>query len=160
VLFRSISKFLSILQDDEWKSVRSVLTTGFTSGKLKAMTKTMKPCAETIMEHAYNVADSDEYFDVKRVFGSYTLDIIASCCFGVKTDALNDPDHLLIKCFKEIFGLSLTAKFIVVLLSPSFASTLQKWGLVEFVPSKPFNYLKTYTGEIIQRRKKQTRISR
>jgi hypothetical protein len=33
--FEPFSKFLSNLKDDEWKNVRSIISTTFTSGKLK-----------------------------------------------------------------------------------------------------------------------------
>ncbi len=34
---------------------------------------------------------------MKSFFGSYTTDVISSCCFGVEVNSLNDPENEFIK---------------------------------------------------------------
>lgn len=37
ITIKPLDKLLTVLKDDEWKNVRAILTTSFTSGKLKSV---------------------------------------------------------------------------------------------------------------------------
>lgn len=47
-------------------------------------------------------------------FPSLTIDVISSCCFGVQTDAFNDPDSDFIKILKKAFTVSLSPKMALI----------------------------------------------
>ena len=38
----------------------------------------------------------------KRYFGSYSLDVISSCCFGVTIDSTKEPNNELLKIFQKL----------------------------------------------------------
>jgi hypothetical protein len=98
------------------------------------MTKTMLPVSEVIFKNIENTAEKDEYFNAKDIFGCYTLDIIITCGkyilntrkneiktnnisfkgFGVQTDALNESDHIFIKCLKGLLLSTLSPKFLLI----------------------------------------------
>lgn len=65
LLFDPFDKFLTALRDDEWKNVRSIITTAFTSGKLKDTMKLVKYVAKNIDQYTEKMAREDKEIDIK-----------------------------------------------------------------------------------------------
>ncbi|CAF1050982.1 unnamed protein product, partial [Brachionus calyciflorus] len=151
-------KFLSLIKDDDWKNVRAILSTTFTSGKLKSMSKLMVESSNQLIEHLSAFAEKDEYFDGKQYFGGLSLDVICSCCFGFSIDSIKEPDNEVIQHLKKMFVGSNTAdpRLILLVLFPSLAIYLAQKGMLEVVPKKSLEFLKSLTFSIIERRKNKT----
>lgn len=70
ITLEPLDKFLTVLKDDEWKNVRAILTTSFTSGKLKLVTK--YPFFNSIQVLFLTSANKlSKCLDVKMYFGFY-----------------------------------------------------------------------------------------
>ena len=99
--------FLTTLDGQEWKRMRSVMTPTFTSGKMRAMFDIIESCCKPLKEKLTELAESNQDMDCKTVFGCYTMDVIAKCCFATETDAHKDPNNIFlfnaIKFF-DVFG--------------------------------------------------------
>lgn len=90
----SVNNMLITLQGAQWKAVRAILTPTFTSGKIKSMSLLVMDVGKQMVSFLENVIDKPEgsELEMKDFFGRFTLDVIASCAFGVQCDSLQTPD--------------------------------------------------------------------
>nr|QUF59372.1 cytochrome p450 CYP3044B5 [Brachionus angularis] len=155
--FDPLDKILSFLKDEEWKNVRSILSTVFSSGKLKSMSKLMIECSNRLKENLTELEEKDEYFDARKIFGYLSLDVMCSCCFGFTVDSMKDPDNEVLKHVKRLFldSIDKDPRVILIVLFPKFADFLRKRNLFSLIPKESTDYLKFLTAEIIERRKKR-----
>lgn len=93
-------EFIFFLQDHRWKRVRSLLSPTFTSGKIKRMYQLLDTCADDLIG-AFDEARSPRLdprkrykssipackqgvVNLKQLFSLFTMDAIATCCYGLK----------------------------------------------------------------------------
>lgn len=88
------SGVLTILTGEEWKRVRSVLSPIFTSGKMKGMYHLVDHKADELVAFVRRGMKSDSSVSIRKAFGCYTLEVIASCAFGMETNTLVDGDSV------------------------------------------------------------------
>nr|AHL88979.1 cytochrome p450 3044A1 [Brachionus koreanus] len=148
-------KFMTILKDGEWKNVRAIVTSAFTSGKLKSMSKHINECSDVFEKNLEKLSDQDGIFDTKKLFSGFTLDVISSCCFGVSTNSINEPDNEFIVHMQKIFRNSVRPdpKIMLLFFFPKLAGFLCKKGLIEFFPMKSLKFFENFINMIIERRK-------
>ncbi|XP_068241539.1 cytochrome P450 3A24-like [Palaemon carinicauda] len=74
-----------------WKAVRSVMTPTFSSGKIKQTLQLVKDCAKNLCVYFDKELEKrSSVFEMKEVYGKFTMDTIASIAFGVNSDSLNN----------------------------------------------------------------------
>lgn len=98
-----MSEMLSIKKGAEWKSLRSILTPTFTSGKIKGMFPLVCDKADALIKFTKKQAADGSCVDMKENFGAYTLDTIASCAFGIECNSLVDSDNEFTRRIKVFF---------------------------------------------------------
>lgn len=91
--------FIFFIQDEHWKRVRSVMTPTFTSSKIKRMFKLLQFSSNDLVNcfkeqiidfTADNKLDPNggdvpgTEINLKDVYSLFTMDAIASCCYGLK----------------------------------------------------------------------------
>ena len=88
---------LTSAQGDRWKSIRSTFTPIFTSGKMKAMLVFVQETCKKLTNAMEDCAEKNESFELKEMLGKYSMDTIASCAFGVDSQAFTNkgPDHII-----------------------------------------------------------------
>lgn len=93
-------EFLFFLQDDRWRRVRGLMSPTFTSGKIKRMYQLLDACADDLVgafdearrppldpRRRYKSARPARELGVvnlKELFSLFTMDAIATCCYGLK----------------------------------------------------------------------------
>lgn len=77
-----MAKFLSSLEDEAWKRVRSITAPTFSSGKLRGMLPFMTDAARDLIATLKASAVSNSDVDMKSLFGTYTMDVIAYSAFA------------------------------------------------------------------------------
>lgn len=108
-------KNLLRMKGKEWKRVRALLTPTFTSHKMKLMSHLVKLCGEQMENYLQNVSGNSE-FEMKYFFNRYTLDVIASCAFGVQCNSLKDSEAKFLKIAVNFGETSRLNRFLVFLL--------------------------------------------
>ncbi|GIY17062.1 cytochrome P450 3A13 [Caerostris extrusa] len=92
-----IDNMLTIIRGEDWKRVRTIVTPTFTTGKIRRMLNIFKDCSETLANNFIALKKEGKYMDAKRMYGAFTMDIIASSAFSTKINSHNDPDNELVK---------------------------------------------------------------
>lgn len=96
------------MEGNEWKDMRAKLTPTFSSGKMKLMYSLIEKCSIQLKDHLEPLAENSEIIDLKEVLSRYTLDIIATCAFGVEANTLADSNTDFFKICQLIFKESKT----------------------------------------------------
>lgn len=114
-----------VLRGEKWKIIRSLLTPAFTTGKIK-------PCFPLIAEVCKELKECIEKagnpeFEAKEICTRYTTDVVATCAYGIRGNALQNP-----KCeFREMGRLILepgfwnNVKFLMFMFFPRLCSFLK-----------------------------------
>lgn len=91
-----ISEMLFLKQGAEWKSLRGILSPTFTSGKIKSMFPLVCDKADALVNISIREASENPQVDMKRNFSRYTSDTIASCAFGIESNAVMGENDIFI----------------------------------------------------------------
>uniref|UniRef100_A0A8C9ZUC7 unspecific monooxygenase n=1 Tax=Sander lucioperca TaxID=283035 RepID=A0A8C9ZUC7_SANLU len=143
---------VSIVEDEKWKRIRSVLSPSFTSGRLKEMYTIMKHfLSQTFGWFNFFLVPTLLFF---RVFGPYSMDVVTSTAFSVDVDSINHPsDPFVENVYLVPLSPELTIYFRFVFISvlfPFLAPILDRMG-VSFFPAEVlnffFNFLKTIKSD-------------
>ncbi len=89
---------------------------------------------------------------MKRVFGSYSMDIVIQVAFGTKVDSLVDENNQIIHHAKKIFNRNVSPKLIFFFIFPKLAKILR---MSPFYPTVS-SFFMDFTMKIINDRKKST----
>uniref|UniRef100_A0A673ALY8 unspecific monooxygenase n=1 Tax=Sphaeramia orbicularis TaxID=375764 RepID=A0A673ALY8_9TELE len=156
---------VSIVEDEEWKRIRSVLSPSFTSGRLK----------EVHMSYYWMYIIRSFFTDIKnnikiyqnvifafpcRVFGPYSMDVVTSTAFSVDVDSINQPSDPFVTNIKKMVKFSfLNPLFILVVLFPFMGPILQKMD-VSFFPAEVLVFFYKFLEKIKGDRHKNDRKNR
>nr|XP_020671365.1 cytochrome P450 3A9-like isoform X2 [Pogona vitticeps] len=111
---------VSVVQDEHWKNLRTLLSPTFTSGKLKEMFPIIKHYGEVFAQHVQKKVERDEPMVMKDIFGPYSIDVVTSTSFGVEVNSMENSNDYFIKEMKEFTKpfQSLSVKFALMLTFP------------------------------------------
>ncbi|KAG8314483.1 hypothetical protein J6590_092165 [Homalodisca vitripennis] len=79
-----ISKNLFGLRGSEWRTLRHKLTPTFTTGKLRGMFEQISKSGDNLIKKIEEVSTVNKEVNSVNVLFEFTLDVIASCAFGVQ----------------------------------------------------------------------------
>ena len=94
---------MTSISGDEWKDVRTTFSPIFTSGKMKGMLKYIIHISNSLIEELEKKSKQGEEFELKNVFGKFSLDALASAAFGVDGESFSNKDSLFAKYAARIF---------------------------------------------------------
>ena len=86
---------MTSLIGDEWKDIRSTFSPIFTSGKMKAMMVFIEETSRRLTEEFQKHAIAGDEFELKDVFGKFSMDTLASCAFGVDAQSFSSSGNNL-----------------------------------------------------------------
>ncbi|GFY77126.1 cytochrome P450 3A8 [Trichonephila inaurata madagascariensis] len=149
-----IDKMLSVIRGEDWKRVRTVVTPTFTTGKIKRMLNIFKECSNTLAKNFQTLAEAGKPVDAKRVYGTFTMDIIASSAFSTKIDSHNDPDNKFVKMARTVFSQRRGLRILLFLSAPRLAKFLR----IRTSSSEAPNFFRDTTLQIIEQRKRTGQV--
>jgi len=123
-----LSNNLFFMGNPQWKTIRNKLTPAFTSGKLKVMYDQIKECGEELMKNIdTDLNKNTNGIEVRDIMGKYSTDVIGTCAFGLKLNAINDDESPFRRHGKSIFEPSLRKliRELCVLISPTLLKFLR-----------------------------------
>ncbi|KAJ6218335.1 hypothetical protein RDWZM_009492 [Blomia tropicalis] len=147
----NISKSLFFMEaNEDWKRIRSIVTPAFTSGKLRRMISPMERISNNFIDHIRPYAKTGELIDMKRFIGGFTMDVIASCAYGIDIDSVRTPNHPVVVNAKKILNVDVSISFLFCIFFPGFAKFLR----LEAFDKKAVEYFDDLTFEIVEKRLK------
>lgn len=153
-----LQKMLLSLENDEWKGMRGKLSPTFTTGKIRRMFSIFERSGQRMCQYLEKIVGPSGFdHDICEVYSKYTMDVIASCAFGVNSKSFDCPPGTKSEFesmaqefqfrFKPVFFL----KLILILVAPKVGSAL---GLSAFDPV-PQNYFRKVIKGVIQHRREK-----
>jgi len=128
-----LQNMLTMMDDEQWKRVRSLLTPTFSSGKLKNMAGGVNQCCNNMNEHLSEMAEKDESFEAKTVCGKFTMDLTAKTAFGIDINSFKDPDNPFITYGKKMnFTSIFDIRILVAFFFPFLIRPLSALGMKLF----------------------------
>ncbi|XP_015905340.2 cytochrome P450 3A8 [Parasteatoda tepidariorum] len=143
-------KMISILEGDEWKKVRSIISPTFSTGKLKRVMSIFKDCSKTLIQNFRIAALKNEPVNAKRFFGAFTMDVIASSAFSTKIDSHNDPENEFVQAARRAFTPKFNWRLILFLISPKILKLLN----ISLADPSVNGFFSNVTTQIIEQRKR------
>ncbi|XP_063905052.1 probable cytochrome P450 28a5 [Zophobas morio] len=118
-----------VLNGQEWKTVRSQLTPGFTSGKMKWIYPLLEDTSNQLVNFISNQpkATNGEGFESKDLCAKFTLNNVANCAFGLEAKAFTNEStefQLIAKKFFES-GIIQTFFFVLAQIFPSLLKLIK-----------------------------------
>ena len=115
-----LNEMLTTICGDQWKKLRSTVSPTFSSGKLKYMFELVHNHAKSFVTHCAQFRESGECFDMKDSYGRFTMDVIASCAFGIECNSLTQEKSIFAEKANDVFSMSFfkILKFMGILLLP------------------------------------------
>ncbi|XP_043279161.1 cytochrome P450 6A1-like [Venturia canescens] len=98
-----LSQHLVNLESKRWRPLRHKLSPAFTSGKLKKMFYLVLECGDHLEEYLNNLGDNNEAVECRELTAKFTTDVIGTCAFGLKMNALADENSEFRKMGRKIF---------------------------------------------------------
>ena len=71
-------------RDSKWKRLRQIVTPAFSPAKIRRMSAMIEDSVHDLIEAFDTELGHRSELDVKPYFSGFTLDVIASCAFGIK----------------------------------------------------------------------------
>ena len=126
-----------------WKILRGKLSPFFTSGKLKLMHNLLDKNSEDMVNFIHKKLDKENKveLEMKDLASLYTIDVIASCAYGVEANCLENPESEFRKCGYSMFkmdfwrGLELPAYFMLPQVMKLFRFTTFSYYSTQFIKS-------------------------
>ncbi|XP_054465915.1 cytochrome P450 3A27-like [Anoplopoma fimbria] len=151
---------VSIVEDEEWKRIRNILSPSFTSGRLKDMYTIMLQHSSNLMKSLHKKVEADEVIEVKEVFGPYSMDVVTSTAFSVDIDSINHPSHPFVANIKKMVKFNMMNPLLVlVVLFPFLLPILEKME-VSLLPAEVMKFFYSFLQTIKSDRTKNERKNR
>lgn len=152
-----VSAHLFALSGSRWKSMRSKFSPMFTMSKLKLMFGQLSEQSDKLQQFIDKKLDHSNEIKLKDLATGFTVNVIASTCFGMEVDALKEPQHKFREVGKRFFATTLRngAVNLAFLLFPS----LMAFFKFHLIHKESEEYLVGTLSEIIRYRE-ENQISR
>ncbi|XDV17067.1 hypothetical protein PO909_016512 [Leuciscus waleckii] len=117
---------VSIVEDDDWRRIRSLLSPSFTSGRVKEVRSAFQTHSKILVENLGKSATRGENVDIKEFFGAYSMDVVTSTAFSVDIDSLNNPKDPFVTNIKKMLKFNFHFTISSVALFPFVIPVLEK----------------------------------
>ncbi|KAK3094487.1 hypothetical protein FSP39_002359 [Pinctada imbricata] len=142
---------------ERWRRLRSIVNPAFSTSKMRLMTPMINQRIDQMMSVIDNHCTNQTDFDAYGIFQRLTFDTIADCGFGLKTDAMNNPDDECIKHCRGVIADTTKRPFLFMLgfIFPKFhALWIAIYNFLHHITFNPVFWLEDKMREIVRNQKK------
>ncbi|XP_071793761.1 cytochrome P450 3A24-like [Asterias amurensis] len=98
---RPLDKGLTLLDFQDWKDVRNVITPSFSASKMRLMSVLLNDCCDILVGNINEAQSGGKSVDCRRIFGGFSMDASARCGFGLEVDSQKNKDDPFVKHAKK-----------------------------------------------------------
>lgn len=146
-----MSKNLFTSVNDDWRRIRAISSPAFTSGKMKRMFPLIGENCEEFSDILDTYAKDKKEIELKKMHGSYTMDVIAKVAFATHTNSHKNPDNDFKKNVNAIIEIN-NWKIVLLFMVPMF---VLKVPIIRdfFLPSNTAEFFFDVGRQLIKKRK-------
>jgi cytochrome P450 family 9 len=150
-----IGRSLMALTEDDWRQMRSTLSPAFTGRKMREMFKLIsnvgKQSIGTLKEQ---IGPEGKVADMEKFLSKFTVDVIASCAFGIEVDSFKNPDNEFQKISKSVVEIG-TLSFGLKMLGLLFFPRVMQFFKIRMFKKEVCEYFRTTIIDVIEEREKK-----
>ncbi|KAI2473921.1 probable cytochrome P450 6a13 isoform X3 [Diabrotica virgifera virgifera] len=127
-----ISESLFVVDETNWKNIRTKLTPTFTTGKMKMMFPLITHACGQMTKFMEQLAEKKQDIDIRECLAMFTTDVIVSCALGLDSNCFTDKESKFRNIGKSYFSFKdvlLSAKVSVMNYAPELALKLGIQGV-------------------------------
>ena len=120
-------EMLSNIRDEKWKSLRTIMSPTFSSGKIKAMFGLVDEKVDVLLEEITKEMESQGWVNIQDSIKYFATDVIASCAFGMESAVqLKKKESDFVKGTEGLldFGWKSALKLFLLQLAPKVSEAL------------------------------------
>lgn len=139
---------------DEWRAMRSVLSSAFTRNKLRSVFQIVDKAAKKLVQNLLEKSpkyDDRVCLEMTQLFADYTADVTASCTFGLEIDSCENKRSEFLKNAADgidFSGLKSGLRFILLAMFPKLMQAID-FGIV---PQRIKTYFKSTFLDVMDQR--------
>ena len=144
------------LSGKKWRDMRATLSPAFTGSKMRLMqpliTNSVSSAIKTIKKEIENDPNKG-ILEMKDLFSKFSVDVVASCAFGLNVDSIKNPQNDFKKIAEKTMnpnGLFMFLKFIFLHFVPKFMKMLN----VSLLDAHTKNFFRQTVNETMNHREK------
>lgn len=147
-------RHLFVISGERWKRLRTVLSPGFSSGKMKAVFPLIGDVCSNLRTYLTESIDSSGdagySFDLKDMAARYTTDVVASVAFGLRCDSIMDPNTEFRRMGKKFMQPSALNAFLFLILFQ--LPWLNKILRIPFIPKDVTQFFRDVVLSVVTKR--------
>lgn len=144
-----LARSLFFSRDQQWKEMRTILSPAFTGNKMRLMFDLIRECTTEFMQALKTFDSAEGGFDIeqKDLLSRYATNIIATCAFGLRVDAVTERDNEFFLSGKTItnFDSIQGIKFLLFDAMPK----VMKFLRIQFIEKKLCDYFRNVVNTAI-----------
>ncbi|XP_055623865.1 probable cytochrome P450 308a1 [Toxorhynchites rutilus septentrionalis] len=137
---------------DKWKQRRSQITPVFSTAKIRAVVPIIKNITENFLEHVTSNRVICPDFEANDICAKYTIDVVASCAFGIDAESFHNPDAEFRRNGLAVFKSDSLVAWLRPFLT-HFAPWLSSMLKLPFVPRDVDRWFRAVIGEVMRQRR-------
>ncbi|XP_077526011.1 cytochrome P450 3A14-like [Haemaphysalis longicornis] len=151
----AVGQMVIHVRGDKWRRMRSCVTSGFTSSKLKQMVPHLAESAEVFMDILGHYADTDKEVNLRLEFQALSMDYIGQAAFGIETCFQRELNDIFFTTARRVLPGVMTGTAHMIAQSTTTLGNAMKpfyWFLGQFA-SLTFKVFSKETTKMIELRK-------
>ncbi|XP_032823098.1 cytochrome P450 3A56-like [Petromyzon marinus] len=124
---------LTVVEDEKWKRIRSVLSPVFSTGKLKEVFPIVKHYGDLLVQQAELKCNAGQSFDAKKLLGAYSMDVITSTAFSADVNSLSNEHDPFVAYINKLTKLGMfNPLLLLVVFFPAVTPLLVRMNVSMF----------------------------
>lgn len=109
---------LIIMESTRWKLMRTRLSPVFTVTKLKQLVNLVEEVADRLTTNFMEAADKRKIVECKTLFGTFSMDSISKCAFGVQVNSYKYPFNPFVLHARKLFSRNGSLALLLAAIAP------------------------------------------